>query len=88
MLGQPRNAYWEHWQSAGLSLSQPVGCKAAAVPKETPWSDSWISFSSHVFVCQSKQMQESHPALAHAVCAQSLSSNLVAAGAFLGICTF
>lgn len=37
---------------------------------------------------KSKQMQESHPALAHAVCAQSLSSNLVAAGAFLGICTF
>lgn len=54
VLGQPRNAYWGHWQSQASRLSQPVGCKAAAEPKETPWSDSWISFSFHVFVCQAQ----------------------------------
>lgn len=34
MLGQPRNAYWEHWQSEASGLSQPAGCKAASEPKE------------------------------------------------------
>lgn len=38
-----------HSQNKVSRLSQPVGCKTAAEPKENPWSAAWLSSA---FACQ------------------------------------